>query len=183
MNSLAPNDLIKAIASGQRKAQAGDGALVREHISKAPFNRETRLERVWATIGDSVSGCPHPTGIRDSKRKTERETLHQALSSGVYRFARLRDSFQPHGTLEALLERRGGTKQENGAKGRAPSREVAVSGTDGRAEGTSSITGQTRPQAEPASATRRCLSQRAAGWAERWQAGGAVAAGGDGRAG
>ena len=42
-----------------------------------------------------------------------------------------------------------------------------MSGTDGRAEGTSSITGQTRPQAGPASATRRCLSQRAAGWAER----------------
>ena len=45
-------------------------------------------------------------GIRDSKRKTERETLHQSLSSGVYRLTRLRDSFQPHGTLEALLERR-----------------------------------------------------------------------------
>jgi hypothetical protein len=55
-------------------------------------------------------------GIRDSKRRTERETLHQALSSGVYRFTQLRDSFQPHGTLEALLERRRRRKQETGRR-------------------------------------------------------------------
>ena len=61
MTELGPDELIAAIARGERRAQPGDGTIVRDHIASSPFNREPRLERAWALIGDSVVGEPHPT--------------------------------------------------------------------------------------------------------------------------
>lgn len=54
------DQLIAAIARGEQKAQPGDGATVREHIGRSPFNAERREERAWARVGDSVVGCQHP---------------------------------------------------------------------------------------------------------------------------
>jgi hypothetical protein len=59
--STAVDTLIAALAKGERKPAPGDGATVRAHISKAPFNRERRPESAWSRVGESVVGCPHPS--------------------------------------------------------------------------------------------------------------------------
>jgi hypothetical protein len=57
---VTPDELIAAIARGEREVGGGDGELVRRHIAASPFNREIRAERSWSQIGESVVGCPHP---------------------------------------------------------------------------------------------------------------------------
>jgi hypothetical protein len=55
------DELIAALARGERKPEPSDGQTVRAHIAAAPFNRESRQEQAWSRIGESVVGCPHPS--------------------------------------------------------------------------------------------------------------------------
>lgn len=84
MNTPSPDEVISEIAQGQRKVAPGDGALVRDHIAKAPFNREPRLEKEWSVVGDTVVGCPHPTqqGVTISE-KTSLTSLERHLAKRI----------------------------------------------------------------------------------------------------
>lgn len=57
------DELIAALAKGERKPEPTDGLAVRAHVATAAFNREARQEQAWSRIGDSVVGCPHPSQV------------------------------------------------------------------------------------------------------------------------
>jgi hypothetical protein len=82
-SAVTPDELIAAIARGERKAQPGDGRLVRTHISQAPFNRERRLEKQWARIGDTVVGCAHPTGGAPITNDTALSSLERHVAKRI----------------------------------------------------------------------------------------------------
>ncbi len=84
MNTLSADELISEIAQGRRKVAPGDGGVVRAHIAKAAFNRETRLEKDWSAVGDTVVGCPHPTqhGVTISE-KTSLTSLERHLAKRI----------------------------------------------------------------------------------------------------
>ena len=70
MPTETADQLIGAIARGERKPDSTDGERVRQHVSAAAFNREVRPESSWARLGESVVGCPHPSRPGENIRST-----------------------------------------------------------------------------------------------------------------
>jgi hypothetical protein len=58
---MGVDELITAVAEGQRVPVAGDGDLVRDHLAHAPFWPGKKTATEWGRLGYSVEGQPHPS--------------------------------------------------------------------------------------------------------------------------